>query len=61
MMNDNGWKKHLWGSALLIVGWLMLQTFGAVWWASQITTRVEHVEREVIRVGDRVHNLELDR
>lgn len=61
MQNDNCWKKHLWGSALLIVGWLMLQTISAVWWASQISTRMEHVEGQVIRVTDRVHNLELDR
>lgn len=61
MQNENGWKKHLWGSALLVVAWLMVQSLAAVWWASQITTRVEHVEHQVIRVTDRVHNLELDR
>ena len=56
-MSDNGLaglKKHLWS----IVGLLLLQTFAAVWWASNLTTRMGRVERDVDQVSTRVHNLE---
>ncbi len=56
-MNDNGLgglKKHLWS----IVGLLLLQTLAAVWWASNLTTRMGRVERDVDHVSTRVHTLE---
>jgi len=57
-MDGNGLKKHLWSVAGTIVLALLLQTFTAIWWASGIDTRMDHVEKDVSQCEARVHRLE---
>ena len=46
----NGLKKYL----LAVAATLTVQTGVVIWWASALTTRVGYLDREVVKVGDRL-------
>lgn len=57
----NGLKKHLWGGTSTVLVALLGQTIAGVWWASSITTRLERAERDLVRVEQRLHTVEIKR
>lgn len=54
----NGLKTYLGKLAVRMTLVLLVQSAGLIWWASAITTRMSHVERDVQRVESRVFALE---
>jgi hypothetical protein len=59
--HSNGLKRYLVGVAVAITTAILCQSMALVWWAATITTRMEHVERDVAQLNERVHTLETDR
>lgn len=57
----NGLKRYLVGVAVALTTALLCQSMALVWWAATITTRVDHVEKDVAQLNVRVHTLETDR
>jgi hypothetical protein len=57
----NGLKKYLIGVAVALTMALAAQSMGLVWWAATITTRVEHVEKDLDGLTGRVHTMETRR
>jgi len=57
----NGLKRYLVGVAVALTTSILVQSMVLVWWAATITTRVDHVERDVQQIDVRVHTLETGR
>ena len=61
MAETNGLKKYLLAQA----GWLTVVVLGQtgvlIWWASEISTRMTHVEQNVSKVEARLLTVEKDR
>ena len=57
----NGLKKYLVGVAVAVTTALLGQSVALVWWAATISTRVEHVEKNVDGLTYRVHAIETGR
>ena len=57
----NGLKRYLVGVAVALTTSILVQSMVLVWWAATITTRVEHVEKDVDRLTVRVHAIEVSR
>lgn len=54
----NGLKRYLVGVAVALTTAILCQSMVLVWWAATITTRVEHMEKDVDRLTVRVHAIE---
>lgn len=57
----NGLKKYLVGVAVAVTTAILGQSMALIWWAATITTRVEHVEKDVDQLTARVHSIETAR
>lgn len=57
----NGLKRYLIGVAISLTTALACQSTVLVWWAATLTTRVEHVEKDVDGISGRVHAIETSR
>ncbi len=57
----NGLKKYLVGVAVAVTTALLGQSMALVWWAATISTRVEHVEKDLDGLTVRVHAMETSR
>jgi len=57
----NGLKRYLVGIAVALTMAILGQSMTLVWWAATITTRVEHVEKDVDQLTVRVHTIETTR
>jgi len=57
----NGLKRYLVGVAVALTTAILCQSMVLVWWAATITTRVDHVEKDVQQLDVRVHTLETGR
>ena len=57
----NGLKKYLVGVAVAVTTAILGQSMALIWWAGAITTRVEHVEKDLDQLTGRVHTIETAR
>jgi hypothetical protein len=57
----NGLKKYLVGVAVAVTTALLGQSVALVWWAATMTTRIEHMEKDVDGLTVRVHVIETRR
>ena len=57
----NGLKRYLVGVAVTLTTAILGQSLVLVWWAATITTRVEHVEKDLDGLAVRVHTIETGR
>jgi len=51
---DKSYIRHAWAAVGAIVAALLAQTAGALFWAGSITARVGAVERDVVRIENRL-------
>lgn len=56
--NGNGLKRVMIGAATTIIATLFVQSFILVWWAGRMDARMEHAEKDLTRLCQRVHDLE---
>jgi hypothetical protein len=54
----NGIKRHLWSGIGAVLVFLAGQTVTAFYWAGQISARMYHVEVDVGRLDERLHEVE---
>ena len=57
----DGLKRYLVGVAVALTTSILVQSMVLVWWAATITTRVNHVEKDVDQLTVRVHTIETGR
>jgi len=57
----NGLKKYLVGVAIAVTTAILGQSMALIWWAATITTRVDHVEKDLDQLTGRVHTIETAR
>lgn len=57
----DGLKRYLVGLAISLTTAILAQSVILVWWAATISTRLDHVEKDLDGVNARVHAIEIGR